>query len=174
MYNAKKERTPVLAITGQIPRALQGTNYFQEVDLKQVYDDVCEYQAIIKTPEEAPQIIQRAIKIAINQRTVCRIELPADVAEMEAENQEFIHPMVKSEATLMASTRQINLAAEMINKAGRIAILAGHGCRESREEVLALAKKLKAPITHTLKAADIFDHDTDNVVVHNIQFYVNY
>lgn len=164
LYNAKKERTPVLAITGQIPRALQGTNYFQEVDLKKVYDDVCEYQAIIKTPEEAPQIIQRAIKIAINHRTVCRIELPADVAEMKAENQEFIYPLIKSEATLVPGTRQINLAAEMINNAQRIAIFAGHGCRESREEVLALARKLKAPITHTLKASDIFDHDTDNVV----------
>ena len=53
LYNAKKERTPVLAITGQVPMAQQGTNYFQEVDLKKVYDDVCAYQAIIRTPEEA-------------------------------------------------------------------------------------------------------------------------
>ena len=164
LYNAKKERTPVLAITGQIPRALQGTSYFQEVDLKKVYDDVCEYQAIIRTPEEAPRIIQKAIKIAINQRTVCRIELPADVAEMKAENQEFVYPLTKSEATLVPSISQIDLAAEMINKAGRVAIFAGHGCREARAEVLALAKKLKAPITHTLKSSDIFDHDAPNVV----------
>ncbi|MFC6268694.1 thiamine pyrophosphate-dependent enzyme [Frigoriflavimonas asaccharolytica] len=164
LYNAKKERTPVIAITGQIPRALQGTNYFQEVDLKKVYDDVCEYQAIIKTPEEAPQIIQRAIKIALNNRTVCRIELPADVAEMEAENQEFVYPLMKSEAILTPSNLQIENAVELINKAKKIAILAGHGCREAREEVLALSKKLKAPITHTLKAADIFDHDAENVV----------
>lgn len=164
LYNAKKERTPVLAITGQIPRALQGSSYFQEVDLKKVYDDVCEFQAIIRTPEEAPRIIQKAIKIALNHRTVCRIELPADVAEMKAENQQFIYPLILSEATLVPSNRQVNLAAEMINKAGRIAIFAGHGCREAREEVLALSKKLKAPITHTLKSSDIFDHDAENVV----------
>ena len=34
LYNAKKEKAPVLAITGQVPTVQQGTNYFQEVDLK--------------------------------------------------------------------------------------------------------------------------------------------
>ena len=164
LYNAKKARTPVLAITGQIPRELQGTNYFQEVDLKKVFDDICTYQAIIRSPAEAPLVIQRALKIAINQRTVVRIELPADVAEMDAENDEFIHPITRSEATLVPSANQVNKAAEAINNAKRIGILAGHGCRAAREEVLALAKKIKAPITHTTKAADIFDHETENVV----------
>ncbi len=50
LYNAKKERTPVIAITGQVPQRQQGTNYFQEVDLEKVFADVCEYQAIIRTP----------------------------------------------------------------------------------------------------------------------------
>jgi len=164
LYNAKKARTPVLAITGQIPRELQGTNYFQEVDLKKVFDDICTYQAIIRSAAEAPLVIQRALKIAINQRTVVRIELPADVAELAAENEQFIHPIVRSEATLIPSINQVDKAAEAINKAERIGILAGHGCREAKAEVLALAKKIKAPITHTTKAADIFDHETENVV----------
>lgn len=164
LYNAKKERTPVLAITGQIPRELQGTNYFQEVDLKKVYDDVCRYQAIIRTPAEAPLVIQRALKIAINHRTVCRIELPADIAEMKADNQHFVHPIFKSDAILMPSAARVEQVTDVVNQAGRISILAGHGCREARAEVLALARKLKAPITHTLKASDIFDHDAPNVV----------
>lgn len=164
LYNAKKERTPVIAITGQVPHEQRGTNYFQEVDLKKIYDDVCEYQAIIKTPEMAPKVIQRAIKIALSKRTVVRIELPADVAEMDAAAEEFIHPIFKSDALLVPGTKSIEAAAKAINEAEHIAILAGHGCREAREEVLQLAKKLNAPITHTLKASDIFDHDTDNVV----------
>ena len=164
LYNAKKERTPVIAITGQVPHKQQGTNYFQEVDLKKVYDDVCEYQAIIKTPEMAPKVIQRAIKIALAKRTVCRIELPADVAEMEATAEEFLHPIFTSDATLVPGDKSLQTAAKAINEAKNIAILGGHGCREAREEVLELAKKLKATITHTLKASDIFDHDTENVV----------
>ncbi|WP_432410836.1 thiamine pyrophosphate-dependent enzyme [Rasiella sp. SM2506] len=164
LYNAKKERTPVIAITGQIPRELQGTNYFQEVDLKKVFDEICDYQAIIRTPEEAPSVIQRAIKIAINNRTVCRIEVAADVAEMKAERQEYVHPIKRSLATLVPHISEVQEAANAINSATKIGILAGHGCREAREEVLNLSRKIKAPITHTTKAADIFDHDTENVV----------
>ncbi|MBK5279345.1 MAG: ubiquinone-dependent pyruvate dehydrogenase, partial [Bacteroidia bacterium] len=55
-------------------------------------------------------------------------------------------------------------AAEAINEAKKITILAGCGCRHTREEVLELSGMLNAPITHTLKASDIFDHDTENVV----------
>lgn len=164
LYNAKKARTPVIAITGQIPRKLQGTNYFQEVDLKKVYDDVCDYQAIINTPEMAPSIIQRAIQIAVSRRTVCRIELPADVAKMDAKSEDLIRPIFKSDATLIPGILSITNAAMEINTAKRITIFAGHGCRESKEIILELSRKLKAPIVHTLKACDIFDHDCENTV----------
>ncbi|WP_373514533.1 thiamine pyrophosphate-dependent enzyme [Persicitalea sp.] len=164
LYNAKKERTPVMAITGQVPQNKQGTNYFQEVDLKKVFDDICDYQAIIRTPAEAPMVIQRAIQIAVSRRTVCRVELAANIAEMTAENEQYLHPIFHSDATLVPGDASIAAAAEAINEAKNIGILAGHGCREAREAVLALSKKLNAPITHTLKASDIFDHDAENVV----------
>ena len=164
LYNAKKERTPLIAITGQIDQRQQGTSFFQEVDLKKVFDDVCEYQAIIKTPEQAPMIIQRAIKIALANNTVCRIELPANVAEMKAENQQFIHPIQTYASRLVPNEETVSEAAALLNTAKTIGILAGDGCRESREAVLTLSKKLNAPITHSLRASDIFDHDTENVV----------
>ncbi len=164
LYNSKKERTPLIAITGQINQKQQGTSYFQEVDLKKVFDDVCDYQAVIETPEQAPMVIQRAIKIAFANNAVCRIELPANVAEMKAESQEFIHPIKNYTSRLVSDQATIQEAASLLNSAKTVGILAGDGCRESREAVLTLAKKLKAPITHSLRASDIFDHDTDNVV----------
>ncbi len=164
LYNAKKERTPVIAITGQIPQKQQGTNYFQEVDLKKVFDDVCDYQAIIRTPEQAPMVIQRAIKIALANNAVCRIELAADIAEMDAKNEEFVHPIKKYISSLVPQKETIANAATLLNEAKTVGILAGDGCRESRNAVLELSRKLKAPITHSLRASDIFDHETENVV----------
>ncbi len=164
LYNAKKERTPVIAITGQVAQRQQGTNFFQEVDLKKVFDDICDYQAIIKTPEQAPMVIQRAIKIALANNSVCRIELPANVAEMKAQNQQFVHPIRKYASRLVPREETVIEAASLLNKAKTVGILAGDGCRESRDAVLELSKKLKAPITHSLRASDIFDHDTENVV----------
>jgi len=164
LYNAKKARTPVLAITGQVPIEHLGTNYHQEVDLKKIFDDICDYQAIIRSPEEAPRVIIRALRIAINEKTVCRIELPADIAQMEAANQDFVHKAFRSKSKLWAPSDQLAEAVGLIDKAEKVAILAGVGCRDVREEVLELAKKLQAPITSTIKAIDIFDRKAPNVV----------
>ncbi len=164
LYNAKKERTPVLAITGQIPILQQGTNYFQEVDLKKMFDDVCAYQAIIRAPEEAPRLILRAIRIALAEGAVCRIELPADVASMPAGGEKYISAIPVSDAVLMPGNTSLQAAKSVLEAGKRITILAGAGCRGARREVLQLGEKLKAPIVHTFRAADIFDHDTPGVV----------
>ncbi|MFD0860622.1 thiamine pyrophosphate-binding protein [Sungkyunkwania multivorans] len=164
LYNAKKERSPVIAITGQIPVEHLGTAYHQEADLTKIYDDVCGYQAVIRSPEEAPRVIMRAIRIAVNKKCVCRIELPADIAEMEAANEDFVHQVFRSSSHLIPSQETLEKVVSLIDSASTIGILAGAGCREAKDEVLALASKLKAPITHTLRASDVFDHQTDHVV----------
>lgn len=164
LYNAKKERSPVLAITGQVPVEHLGTNYFQEVDLNKVFDDICEYQAIIRSPEEAPRVILRAMRIAINKKCVCRVELPANIAGMKAKNQDFVHSVYRSNSTITPHKEVLEDAVKLINNAEKVGILAGAGCRSSRKEVLEFAKKIKAPITHTVRASDIFDHSSENVV----------
>jgi len=164
LYNAKKERSPVLAITGQVPVEFIGTNYHQEVNLEKIYDDVCEYQAIVRSAEEAPRVILKAIRIAINQKCVCRIELPGDIAAMPAANVDFMYKVFRSDSETIPNEQSLMKVAHAINSAKRIGILAGAGCRDAREEVLELAAKLKAPICHTLRASDVFDHDTPQVV----------
>ncbi|MGY3791857.1 thiamine pyrophosphate-dependent enzyme [uncultured Aquimarina sp.] len=164
LYNAKKERTPVIAITGQVPVEFLGTNYHQEADLQKIFDDVCEYQAIVRSPEEAPRVILRAIKIAINHNCVCRIELPGDIAQMKAKNHDYIHKVFRSKSNIIPQNDELIEAVNLINEASTVGILAGAGCRDAKQEVLALSKKLKAPITHSLRASDIFDHSTQNVV----------
>ena len=164
LYNAKKERSPVLAITGQVPTEHLGTNYHQEVDLTKVFDDICEYQAIVRSPEEAPRVILRAMRIAINKKCVCRVELPIDIAESKAKNQDFIHQVFRSNSTITPSVKALEEAVELINNAEKVGILAGAGCRSSRDEVLEFAEKIKAPITHTVRASDVFDHSSENVV----------
>ena len=114
LYNAKKERSPVLAITGQVPIEYIGTNYHQEVNLTKVFDDICEYQAVIRSPEEAPRIILRALRIAINHKCVCRIELPADIAAMPAKNPDFVHRIFRSQSTLAPDEDSLENAVKLI------------------------------------------------------------
>lgn len=164
LYNAKKERVPVLAISGQVARVNMGTNYFQEVGLTQIFNDVCAYQAVIRSAEEAPRVVLRAIQIALEQRAVVRVEIPVDIAIQEAQGDHYAHKVFRANAVLVPSDEDINTLATAINEAKNITILAGAGCKGCRDEVLALSEKLKAPIVHTLRSSDIIHNDDKNVV----------
>lgn len=164
LYNAKKERVPVLAISGQVARVNMGTNYFQEVGLTKIFDDVCAYQAVIRSAEEAPRVVLRAIQIALEQRTVVRVEVPVDIATQEASGNHFIHPVVRSNAVLVPSDQDIEKIASAINSAKKVTIFAGAGCADCKADVLELSEKIKAPIAHTLRSSDVFHAKDKNVV----------
>ncbi len=164
LYNAKKERVPVLAISGQVSTDQIGSNYFQEVDLKKIYDDVCEYQAVVHSAEQAPRVIQKAIRIARQERAVCRIEIPVDITTSKATSREFEDTSLNFKSELTPSPSAIKEAVELIDESENITILAGEGCKNAKAEVVQLADKLNAPIAHTLKSMDIFDADLKYVV----------
>jgi len=162
LYSAKRERLPVIAVTGQIERARRGRNYFQDAELEKAFEDVCAYQAIIREPKEAHFLFKRAIHTAIAHKAICRIELPRDLGDAHVPD---VGAAIFSNSTILlpdeAYTRK---AAEIINQHQNITILAGHGCKGAEEEVIALAKSIQAPIVHTLRSADIFHHHMDEVV----------
>ncbi|MGY3054322.1 pyruvate dehydrogenase (quinone) [Pedobacter sp. UYEF25] len=164
LYNAKKARVPVLAITGQVPSIEIGSGYFQEVDLKKTFDDVCGFQAIIRTADQVPRLFNKAIQIALWERTVVRLEIPHDVTTQKIDDMYLDHPIILSKSKLICTDEDILNAANIINQYKKVAILGGCGARDAKEAVVALSKKVKAPIVHTLKGADIFSEDLDNVV----------
>jgi len=155
---------PVLAISGQVAQVNLGTNYFQEVGLTKIFDDVCAYQAVIRSAEEAPRIVLRAIQIALERRAVVRVEIPVDIASQKASGSHYKHPVFRGNATLVPSEADINQIARVLNDSENVTILAGAGCKKAREEVLALSEMLKAPIVHTLRSSDIIHNDDKNVV----------
>ena len=162
LYNAKKERSPVIVISGQVETCKRGRDFFQEVDLQKAFDEVCEYQAIIREPSEAGYLIQRAIHTALSRRCVCRIEVARDLANVATDGLKQTSAIPNFD--LSPIQEELQKTVYWLNRLGRVTILAGAGCREAREEVLILAQKLKAPIVHTLRSADIFDHEAEAVV----------
>ena len=159
VYNAKKEGAAVLAITGQVPRSESGTGFFQEVDLSKVFDDVCVFQHAIDSPEQMPRVVQMAIQEAIARRGVARIEIPADVGPLKVPSQALAHEIFFPDSSTLPSSSDLNKAAEILNRSNKVTMLVGSGCRGARDEVIAVAEKLKAPIVHALKGADVMEHD---------------
>lgn len=164
LYNAKKEGAGVVALTGQVAHAERGSNYFQEVDLTRMFDDICAFQALIDSPDQMPRIAEIAVQKALAERVVTRIELPIDVIGAKIESKRKVHPLVTSVSTILPPDSEIEKAAKILSEGKRVALFCGVGCRDAKEEVLALSDALDAPIVHTLRAKDIFDYGDPRVV----------
>src|SRR3954463_14369882 len=88
LYDAKMDHQPVLAIVGQQATIALGADFQQEVDLLSLFKDVAgSYVQMAATPAQIRHLVDRAVRIAIAERTVTCIILPNDVQEMDAVEQ---------------------------------------------------------------------------------------
>ncbi|MDQ6729411.1 MAG: thiamine pyrophosphate-binding protein, partial [Actinomycetota bacterium] len=157
LYDAKKSHAPVLAICGQVPLAEVGTDFFQEVDNDAVFSDVAVFCRTLTSPQQMPGLLEQAVQRALEAPGVSVLTLPGDVAAMDAEGStpHFVtqrRPVVPDRVALQS-------AASQIDAAGAVTLLVGHGARHGRDEVLALADRLAAPMVLTLKAKEALEHD---------------
>jgi len=157
LYDAKLDHQPVLALVGQQARAGLGGNYQQEVDLQTLFKDVAhEY---VHTASEAAQVrhlIDRAMRIALSERTVTCVILPNDLQEEEAvPTPPHAHGTVHSapgyeRPEITPPEAQLSRAAEVLNAGERVAMLIGAGALGAADEVIEVADMLGAGIAKAL------------------------
>jgi pyruvate dehydrogenase (quinone) len=157
LYDAKLDGQPVLALTGHTFHDLIGTHHQQDVDLDKLFMDVAAYTERVMGPHHACNVVDEAIKTALAQRTVAHITIPKDIQDWtyddtERSAQNIAHHSSDRFAASLPMPPQILLerAADLLNQGSKIAILAGQGCLRARDEVLAIAKRLGAPIIKPL------------------------
>jgi pyruvate dehydrogenase (quinone) len=159
LYDAKKSRVPVLAICGQVPLAEIGSDFFQEVDNDRLFADVAAFSRTIMSPEQLPLIFEQAVQTALAQQTVAVLTLPGDIGAMDVSKGTVEPRFTDAQPPLVPDPDGLVRAAELIDGAGRVTILAGQGARLARDELLGLAQHLSAPIVLTLKAKDGLERD---------------
>ncbi|MBV9446480.1 MAG: pyruvate oxidase [Streptosporangiaceae bacterium] len=159
LYDAKLDHAPVLAITGMQETSLLGTAYQQEVDLTKLYADVAEYDQMIYNPVQIQAVVDNAVRTAYARRGVAHITVPNDiqVADADADPWQHVAPAaapktaaIRLDAPGMPSETELQRLADFLEDGKKIAILAGAGALHAREELLALAETLGAPIVKTL------------------------
>ncbi|MEO5878097.1 MAG: thiamine pyrophosphate-dependent enzyme [Streptosporangiaceae bacterium] len=158
LYDAKKSRVPVLAICGQVPLAELGADYFQEVDNDALFRDVAEFCQTVVSPTQLPRLLEQAIQAAYAGPGVAVLTLPGDLGSMEAPKGSKAHLSTRR-PVLLPHEADLTRAASLFNAAGSVTMLVGMGAREAREEVLALAEHLSAPMVLTLKAKEGLERD---------------
>ena len=157
LYDAKLDHQPVVAIVGQQARAGLGGHYQQEVDLQTLFKDVAhEYVHMASSPTQVRHLVDRAVRIALAERTVTCIIVPNDVQEMDAVQQPpHAHGTVHSgigfqPPDVVPPPDAIAQAAEVLNAGERVAMLVGQGALHATREVLEVADLLGAGIAKAL------------------------
>jgi len=161
---AYMDSSPIVAITGQVPRNMIGKDAFQEADIIGIATPVTKYNFQIRNPREIPKIVKQAFYIASAGRPgPVLIDFPVDVQKEEAEVDLDVEvELVGYRPTTDPHPLQVKRAAELLLNAERPAILAGGGVIISgaSKELIDLAEYLSAPIAVTLmgKGAVPEDH----------------
>jgi pyruvate dehydrogenase (quinone) len=165
LYDAKFDGQPVLAITGHTYHDLIGTHYQQDVDLDKLFMDVAAYSERVMGPEHVCNVVDEAVKTAISKRTVAHITIPKDIQDWTSNGSRSKANIARHSGDLYADPLplppqgQLEDAARIINQGSRVAILAGRGCLAARQDVIALAEKLGAPIVKPLLGKAVVPDD---------------
>lgn len=157
LYDAKMDHQPVLAIVGQAARTAWGGSYQQEVDLHSLFKDVAhEYVHSVVAPEQLPAVLDRAMRIALAERTVTCLIVPNDIqTEKAVETVPHEHGFVPggtgwSPPRVLPRQEDLTRAAAVLNAGRRVAILVGQGALEAVDEVIEVAELLGAGVAKAL------------------------
>ncbi|MGZ4387770.1 MAG: thiamine pyrophosphate-requiring protein [Gaiellaceae bacterium] len=157
LYDAKLDHQPVVAIVGQQARSALGGSYQQEVDLTTLFKDVAhEYVQMATEPSQIRHLVDRAIRIALAERTVTCLIVPNDLASMKAEptpphEHGTIHSSVGYTAPrVVPEEDDLKRAAEILNAGEKVAILIGQGAMHAGDEVVEVAELLGAGVAKAL------------------------
>jgi pyruvate dehydrogenase (quinone) len=166
LYDAKMDHASVMAIVGQQARAALGGDYQQEVDLMSLFKDVAhEYVHMASTPAQIRHLIDRAIRIAMAERTVTCVIIPNDVQEMPAvETPPRKHGTIHSGAgyappRVIPKDVDLQRAAEVLNAGEKVAMLVGAGALQATDEVIRIADILGAGVAKALLGKAVIPDD---------------
>ncbi|MEO6884890.1 MAG: thiamine pyrophosphate-requiring protein [Jatrophihabitantaceae bacterium] len=161
LYDAKLDHVPVVAIVGQTERSALGGSYQQEVDLLTLFKDVCsDYVQMCTVPEQLPNLIDRAIRVAMTEHAPTCLIFPSDVLELAYEPPGHVFKQVPSslgmyQPTPMPSEAGLRATAELLNAGARPAILIGQGARGCLDELTEVADILGAGVAKALLGKDV-------------------
>ena len=170
LYDAKMDHQPVVAIVGQAARLSLGGSFQQEVDLTTLFKDVArEYVQLLTVPAQVRHVIDRAMRIAMAERTVTAIIIPNDLQIEDAEEEVArVHGAVPSgigytSTAAVPAPEELQRAADVLNAGSKVAMLVGAGTLQATDEVIATADALGAGIAKALLGKAAVPDDLPNV-----------
>ncbi len=161
MWDAHVDRTPLLAISGQVDTQVLGTGAFQEVDLVKAFQTVADFNHAVQGSSKHAELMTRAIKNAIIKRNVSHLTFPDDVQILpKPQGEEAQTPEGRiTKFDISPPKEALDSAIKKLSNAKRPVIIVGYGARFSMDQIIALAECLNSPVITTFKGkGQISDH----------------
>jgi pyruvate dehydrogenase (quinone) len=158
LFDAHRNGVPVLAIAAHIPSTEIGIDYFQATHPESLFKECSHYVELVTHADQLPQILLRAMRVAVSQRGVAVVVIPGDVA---------LRPLAKpvpkwllpSAPIIRPHDNELRDLSDLLNDGERVTLFCGAGCAGAHDETVALARKLKAPIVHALRGKECIEYD---------------
>lgn len=158
IYEAHRNGASVIFIASQLPTSNLGTAFPQEVNLVELYRNCSVFCQQIDNANNATRVFSEAVQTAINKRGVAVVVLPSDILKSDIDNaipQTIWHP----QPILKPNYDEMQQLVTLINTGKKIGIYAGVGCRYAHDELIQLARILKAPIAYTARVKDAIEYE---------------
>jgi pyruvate dehydrogenase (quinone) len=159
LFDANRGRVPVLAIAAQIPREEIGGNYFQETHPQELFRECSVYCELVSIPEQVPWILEIAMRAALERGGVAVVVVPGEIFLADAPAGADRPPVRPTSSVIRPADAALAAAAEVLNAASRVTILAGAGCAGAHEQLIDLAAALKAPVLHAFRGKEFVEYD---------------
>jgi thiamine pyrophosphate-dependent acetolactate synthase large subunit-like protein len=159
LYEASRDHAPVLALSGEMPRKMQGTDFIQTTEPDLLFRDVSLYTETISSPAQAPAVIHQAIAAAYAGPGVAHLTLPQDVLSAKADGAASSIATLRPQAEIVPNEHDVADIVRRIDAAESVVVMCGAGARGTAELLRALSDRLKAPLVHSVRGKEIMAYD---------------
>ncbi|MEC3976700.1 pyruvate dehydrogenase [Amycolatopsis sp. H20-H5] len=159
VFDAHRSGAPVLVIASHIPSAQIGTGFFQETHPERLFQECSHYCELVSSAEQMPRLARIAVRNAVGRRGAAVLVLPGDVAHESAAHPVGTAGSLGHPPAIVPAEADVAALADRIERADKVMIMAGAGCRDAHREVLQLADAVGAPVGHSLRGKEFIQYD---------------
>ncbi len=159
VYDAHRSKAPVFVIASVIPSHELGTSYFQETNTIRLFDDCSGFNQLAITPVQFSRMLQGALQHTIHRKEVSVLGLPGDLTFEKTEDTGSAEFALPAKSICYPEKGELKKLADLINASVKTTIFCGVGAKNAHDEVVELAKTIKAPVAYSFKSKMDIQYD---------------
>lgn len=160
LFDSHRNGGKVLALASHVPSVQIGSQFFQETHPEALFGECSGYCEMVNSAQQGARILHNALQSTLAGNGVSVLVIPGDVAKQDAVDEPQLGSRYTSSVPLAVPAQgELDALAKAINEAGRVTIFGGAGCALAREQVFALAEKIKAPVGHAYGGKQYLHYD---------------